>query len=215
MAEEKEVFILPTGRLINHAVFEMDVYTDPDTGKEGDPYYKVEVAFDPADVEGENTIEDALIEAAVDAWGDKAEDDFLDGKIRTPFLDGDTLAERREEKGKEGDAYKGKLVARPNTKFNKDGVEGPGGIQVFDEEVKPVTIANRQVIYDGCKVQCGVTIHCYKDNRGDKCQKFYLTAVQKVDDGERLVSQRDHSQLFKPAGRKKGDGKSRRRSRKS
>ena len=217
MSEKTEVreFALPEGRLINENLFEKDAYKDPQTSKEGTAKYKVEIAFDPGDVTGEGTIEDSLIDAACDKWGDGAEDEFLKGDIRTPFLKGDKLAKRREEKGKEGDAYKGKLVIRADTLYNKDGLDAPGGIQVFDEEVNEVGIVNRGAIYPGCMGVVGVTIHCYLDNAGDKSMKFYLSAFQKTGDGERLVASRDRSTMFKPVGRAKSeDGGSGRRSRK-
>src|SRR5690606_2886655 len=85
----------PEGRLINFALFERDIYKDA-RGKEAEPKYKVEMAFDPDDVTGEGTIEDAVLDAAIAKWGDKAEDDFFEGKIGSPFLDGDRMAEKRE-----------------------------------------------------------------------------------------------------------------------
>ena len=220
MADKKEVKVLtlPEGRLINCAFFTRDVYKDPETGAEGKPQYKGEIAFDPKDVTGENTIEDALIDAAVAAWGPDAEDKFINGKIISPFIDGDTLAEKREENGKSGDAYKGKLVCRPNTTFNKHGQDAEGGIDVFDEEVKPITGVNQQEIYPGCYGIAGVTISCYKNNRGEKALKFYLVAFQKTRDGEKLVTPRDNTKLFKPLakaaskdGEKAEDGGRRRR----
>lgn len=201
--KEVKTFLLPIGRLINEALFEKDVYTDA-RGKEGTPYYKLELAFEPKDVEGEGTIEDALIDAAIAEWGDAAEDWFIDGKIKSPFLSGDKLAQKRAEKGKEGDAYKGKIVIRANTIYNFNGQDAPGGIQVYDENVKQVTAANRQAIYPGCFGQAAVTISPYLDNAGEKALKFYLSAFQKTGDGEPLVATKDHSALFKPVSKPTG-----------
>ena len=130
--QEVEIFTLPEGRVINCALFEKDVYVNP-KGEAGKPSYKIEIAFDPDDVEGEDTFEDKLIDFAIEKWGDGAEEDFLDGKIRNPFLDGDKLAKRREANEKPGDAYKGKLVIRAHTLFNRDGRDGPGGIAVWND----------------------------------------------------------------------------------
>lgn len=199
--ETKQVFLLPIGRLINEALFEKDAYVDARTEKAGVPKYKVEIAFEPGDVTGEDTFEDELIEAACTEWGDGAEKDFLNGKIRSPFIDGNKLAERREKKGKEGDAYKGKLVLRADTLYNLNGQDAPGGIQVFDENAKAIGPANRQVIYPGCMGIVAVTVHCYQDNDGDPAMKCYLSAFQKTGDGEKLISSADHSTLFKPVGK--------------
>lgn len=207
MAEAKretKTLLLPVGRLINESLFERDSYTGPD-GKEGTPSYKIELAFDPKDVQGEGTVEDAILDAGIEKWGPSFEDLYLDGKIIGPFISGDKLAARRVEKGKEGGAYAGKLVARANTIYNLNGQDAPGGIQVWDEQVKPIGPANRQAVYPGCFGQAAVTIHCYLDNRGDKAMKFYLSAFQKTGDGEKLVASKDTSSLFKPVGKPAGD----------
>lgn len=201
--KETKTYLLPEGRLINSSLFEKDAYT-PDRGKPGVPSYKVELVFDPAQVTGVGTIEDDIINACCDEWGDAAEQQFLDGIIRSPFLEGDEQAERRAEKGKAGDAYKGKIVIRANTTFNLHGQDAPGGIQVFDEEVKQVGPANQHVIYPGVFGQAAVTISAYSmpdDNgRPKKGVKFYLVAFQKTKDGEKLVTAKDASTLFKPVG---------------
>ena len=197
MADKKEVkvFLLPEGRLINSSLFEKDAYT-PERGQPGKPMYKIEVAFDPKDVAGAGTFEDDLITAACVEWGDAAEEKFLNGGIHSPLLNGDDMAAKRAEKGKQGDPYKGKLVLRANTQFNLHGQDAPGGIQVWDEKVKPITVANQQAIYPGCYVQIAVTLQCY--SMEEKFVTCYLAAVQKTRDGDPLVATRDTSVLFKP-----------------
>lgn len=202
MTEEKVRHLTPVGRLIHESLFEKDQYTT-DKGKDGDPAYKIEVAFDRDDVEGEGTLEDALIDAVVAEWGEAAEQQFLDGKIRSCLIDGDELKARREEKGKSGDAYSGQMVMRASTKFNKHGMDAPGGVQVYDEDVQEIGPATRDQIYPGCYVQLGVVFSCY-DVQG-KGVKAYLIAVQKTGDGDKLVSQADHSTLFKATPRSEGD----------
>jgi len=204
----KPIFKLPEGRLINHALFERDVYT-PERGAPGKPKYQVELAFDPKQLEGEGTIEDKLLEAALEEWGDskKTEDDFFDGRIRIPFLNGDELARKRADKGKAGDAYKGKLIIRASTEFNKEGVQGPGGIQVWSPEVEPIALelGNTGEIYQGCYGVAAVTIACGKDpGKDDRYVKFYLSAFQKTRDGEKLSTGRDTSKLFEKVGRAEG-----------
>ncbi len=215
--EEVVIHTLPEGRVINCALFEKDVFTNPQ-GEAGKPSYKIEIAFDPEDVEGEGTFEDQLIFFAVDKWGEGAEADFLDGKIRNPFLDGDKLAKKREAKDKPGDAYKDKLVIRAHTLFNRDGRDGPGGIAVWDDgaggEVGPIEPMNADQVYPGCYGKVAVTIGSYEDNQGDLCLMLYLSAFQKTRDGDRLLTPRDTSKLFEPVGRKKGQA-SKRRTRKS
>ena len=211
--QEIETFTLPEGRVINCALFEKDTYVDA-KGNAAKPSYKIEVVFDPADVEGEGTFEDKLIDAAVEKWGDGAERDFLDGKIRSPFLDGDKLAAKREKNDKPGDAYKDKLAIRPHTLFNRDGRDGPGGIAVWDEALEAIEPLNGDAqVYPGMYGNVAVTIDSYEDRDGDPCLMLYLVAFQKTRDGEKLMTPRDTSKLFEPVGRKKGET-TRKRSRK-
>lgn len=214
-----EAFSLPVGRVINQSLFEKDVYTDPQ-GNAGKPSYKLEIAFDPADLVGEGTedyptVEDRLYWAAEDKWGEGAGQDFLDGKLRSPLLDGDKLKARREKRGKPGDAYEGKLVIRAHTLFNKHGEDASGGIQVWDEDVAEIDAANRQKIYSGCFGIAAVTIGTYvtKDVEGDEVNAlmFYLSAFQKLDEGDRLATPKDTSSLFQKVGRTKGAAKKRSR----
>lgn len=211
MTDKKEVkaFTLPEGRLINSSLFEKDAYT-PEKGRAGAPSYKVELVFDPNEVTGVGTVEDDLINAACEEWGDAAEQLFLDGEIRSPLLLGDEHADRRAEKGKAGDAYKGKIVIRANTTFNLNGQDAPGGIKVFDEDAKIVGVANQGIIYPGCYGIAGVTISTYLMD-GKKGVKFYLVGFQKTRDGDRLATGFDASTLFKPVGVPASSGSTRKR----
>lgn len=206
MAEtKKEVkrFLLPEARVINHSLFVKDAYKG-EQGKPGTPAYRVELAFDPADVTGEGTIEDDLCFAAMDKWGDTVEAEFNSGKVVTPLLDGNSLAERRVAKNKPGDAYKGKIVIRASTIYNFNGEDAAGGVQVFGPDVKPISAVDKDGVYQGCYGQALVTIGVYTGNRGEKGVKFYLSAFQKTRDGERLVTPQNHSVAFKPVGRPAG-----------
>ncbi len=203
---EKKRILTPVGRLINEALFEKDQFND-----EAKPYYKIEMAFPWADVEG---LEDELAAHAEGEWGAGASDDYFAEKIISPLLDGDKLAARREEKGKPGDAYKGMAVLRAKTLWNRDGMNAPGGIQVFGPAVEEIGPANRQEVYPGCYGQAALTIDTYDDMRsGDHALTFYLSAFQKTKDGERLMSARDFSEVFKAVGRTEGEGPARRRQR--
>lgn len=215
---ERKTFTLPEGRLINHALFERDIYKDPKTGKENDPRYQIELAFDAKQIEGEGTIEDQLLDEALAEFGDSkaTEDAFFGGDIRVPFLNGDELAKKREEKGKQGDAYKGKLVIRAATTFNKDGVAGPGGIAVYGpgggEDPISTNHGNVDSVYPGCYGIAAVTIAAGVDpgRGGGRYTKFWLVGFQKTRDGEKLFSGRDTASLFKPVGRTEGASEGRR-----
>lgn len=208
MADKKEVetILTPEGRLINEALFEKDKFDDKATAS-----YKIEMAFDPDDLAD---VEKALGKAAADKWGAGAEDEYFNGDIVDPLLDGNRLAKRREEKGKAGDAYKGKVVIRAHTIFNMHGQDAPGGIAVYGPDVAEIGPAQRQEVYPGCYGQAALTIDTYIESKTDKkALMFYLSAFQKTRDGERLVTQRDYSEVFKPVGRTEGEGKTRRKSR--
>lgn len=200
MADKKknaDPITLPEGRLINQNLYQMSAYTDPKTNVAGKPSYSIEMAFDKADILGEGKFEDALANAAADEWGDDAFQDFLDGKIGSPLIDGDKLAAKREAKGKAGDAYKGKIVIRAKTTF--DGV-GPG-VDTYDEDANLIEVVNRGKIYGGCYGRVAVTIGTYEDSRGNNAINLYLKAFQKTRDGDKLMASADTSSLFKPVGR--------------
>lgn len=213
--------LLPKARLINHNLFERDAYTDPATGKEGKLMYKIEMAFDPDTPELAKII-DQLYGAVCDHFDlPTSPEPFLDidkrhdtRAIITPFLDGDQKAAEREEKGKEGAAYKGKYVVRANTGFNKFGQDAPGGAAVFDMDVSEVGIANADKVYPGCYVQAAVAVNFYQNaTTKQRAFGFYLKAVQKVAEGERLVMARDMSKMFQPVGRTEAPAEGTRRRR--
>lgn len=200
--EDKRV-VLPEGRVINCSLFEKDAYTDPKSGKSSKPQYKIETVYGPAEVTGEGTCEDAMLDAAAAEWGQKVVDDWADEKIDIifPFINGDKQAAKREAEGKSGDAYKGKMILRAHTTFNNMGVDGPGGAAVYGPDTAKVEAVNQDIVYPGCYGILAVTFGAYKNNDGDFAITAYLVAFQKTKDGERLVTPQDHSTLFKPVGR--------------
>lgn len=213
MSDKKEVekIALPEGCLTNQSLFVKDIYKDPVTGKEGPPSYKCEVAIPMSDCDA---VEEKLAAFAVEKWGAGADTGYFDGKIRSPFLDGDKKAAEREEKGKEGNAYKGCYVVRAHTNFNLQGQDGPGGIQVFDPEVQPIDPVASGAIYPGCYGIALVSIGAYiSSETNTKSLMFYLSAFQKTRDGDPLISSADHSQAFKPVGRDQDGGTGGRRRR--
>ena len=195
MAKEKEKLRVLTavGRLVNNSLFEKDAFVD-DKGREATPSYKVELAFDdPKDIV---ELENAVVAAAVAEWGKDAEKDYDSGVIKSPILDGDELAKRREAKGKKGDAYEGKLVIRASTIYNRNGDDAPGGIYVCGPDAKEIDFADRGKVYNGAYGQVVVNPSPYLIS-GDKGVTLYLQGFQLVKDGERLRGQ-DVSSLFKP-----------------
>lgn len=195
----------PEGRVINSSFWEKDVYTDP-RGREGVAQYKVEMAFDEDDI-GE--LEDAIVDACVEEWGSKAEEDYESEAIRSPILDGNELADDREERGKSGEAYRDKFVVRASSIFNKHGEDAPGGIYVCDENAEEISFAERDKVYNGIMGVANVTVSCYKID-GRKGVTLYLNGFQVTGEGERLRD-RDPSSLFKAkAPKKSGRGRKRR-----
>ncbi len=207
--EKKQQHVLPEGRVINENLFILDAFKG-ERGEPGVPSYKLELAFDPKDIEGEGTFEDMLIEAACAEWGDAAEQEFLDGKILTPLKSGDEMAADRESRGKVGDAYKGKVVVRAKSFYNLNGAKGePGGMRVYGPDNEPIPFLRREEVYNGCYGHVAVVIDTYIDNKKQKGLTLYMTAFQKTRDGERLVTAA--ASPFKPVGRVEGATTTRKR----
>ena len=200
-------FALPEGRVINESLFVKDQFNDKAV-----PSYKIEIAVENGSKALEK-FQDKLMDFADEFWGEGAGDDE---DLVLPLISGNKLAKKREKKGKDGSAYKGMTVIRAKTIYNTDGNDGPGGIQVFDEDVEEVVPAQQRVIYRGCYGIAGVTIGAYEDDDGNNALTLYLTAFQKTGEGEHLTSSADRSTLFKPKQRSEGGsnrGKKKRKSR--
>jgi len=211
MATEKTQILTPVGRLINHALFEKDKFVDA-KGNEGKPSYKIEMAFDPDDLKD---LEDAIVDACVTKWGASAEKDYDEGKINSPILDGDDLAAKRVAKGKQGDAYVGKLVIRASTQFNLDGQDAPGGVYVAGDDGNALDFTQRGTVYQGCMGMALIEVNCYDPigRDGKPGVNLYLKGFQWTGEGERLVSN-SAAGAFKPVGRTASNdegGSSRRR----
>ena len=208
MPDKKEAvrIMSPVGRVTNHSLFEKDTYTD-ERGHEAVPSYKVEMAFEPDELVD---FEDAIVEVAVDFFGGDAEVDYNEGRLRSPIMDGDKMAEEREKRGKKGDAYVGKLVVRAKTIFNRDGTDGPGGVYVCGPDAKETDFAERGKVYNGCYGQMSVTLNPYPGIAGGQPGiSLYLNGFQFVKDGERLRGA-DPSSLFSPMMGKDSESKGRR-----
>lgn len=197
MATEKEKapeIMLPEGRITFQALFVKDQYNE-----QAAPAYKIELAFEKGALD---RINDQMLDFANDTWGAGAEDSVV-----LPIKDGDVMAKKKEDNGKEGEAYKGMDVLRANTIYNKHGENGPGGISVYSPDGETeIGIANQSEMYSGCYGIAAVTFKEYtqEDPRTKETYNgitLYLVAVQKTRDGERLIAQQDRSKLFKPVGR--------------
>jgi hypothetical protein len=205
--EPAEVVLLPEARLINNALFERDQFND-----KAKPAYKIEVAIHKDD-KGLDAVIDKLYGFA-EQNGLKADEklDVDGGEITSGIIDGDKIAKKRERDGKPADAYKDHWVIRASTAFNRDGVDGPGGAAVFDENAEPVLIVNQGVVYNGCYGIAAVTMKTYKDDEsGLPAFGFYLAGFQKTKDGEKFASARDLSSVFKPLGKAGAPAEGRRR----
>lgn len=191
--------IIADARMINGSLFEKDTFR-PKKGKEGEPAYKIEVAFDKNGKVADDVINS--IYDGLEALGIKGKLDVDGGNIISGLKDGDAIATKREKDGKPGDGYRGKFVVRAKTKYNHNGDDAPGGINVFNEDAERIVPAKQSDIYNGCYVQTIVAMNVYTDDdSGNDAISFYLNAVQKIGDGERFASTRDYSQAFKPVGR--------------
>jgi len=181
--------LLPVGRVINHSLFRKEQFNEKAT-----PSYKIELAFDKGELDD---FHNQCLDYANETWGAGAEDSVI-----IPIKDGDEMAAKRKKDGKPGDAYAGKDVIRANTIYNKDGDDGDGGVQVLNVDVSPIGPANASEIYLGCLGIAAVTFGNYQDQAtGNNAITLYLAAFQKTADGDRLVTAKDYSGLFKPVGR--------------
>jgi hypothetical protein len=192
MAKEVKRFATPEGRLFYGHVFERNIYVD-EKGREGDPTYSATIGVDPT--EAAELIDAALL-LATENFGKDVQLDIDGGTIKTPFKWGDAEASRREARGKEGGATKGLLLIKATTQYNASGDMAAGGIQVFDENALPITIEQKDTVYNGSYGVIVLTMSAYTVS-GTQGIKFYLSAYQKTKDGERLGGG-DVKALLKP-----------------
>lgn len=205
--EETKSFEFPEGRMINNSLKEKDAFKANEKSTPGKPSYKAEMAFDDNDLM--KKVMDDVWEEVANKYGDDAVFD-IDAQagdknvIISPFKIGDEMAEKREKKGKVGDAYKGKIVIRFDTIYNFEGMDMPGGAAVHLEDVTKITLKNQEAwgqIWNGIYGIIYGNLHFYVDNDGNNAFKFYYKAFQKTREGEKLSTGSDTSALFKPVGR--------------
>lgn len=144
----------------------------------GEPKYSLTHLFDVGDPEvaaGLNEAKAAAVKACQDQWPNRdVVAAIRAGEIQWPFKKGDVEAQKRENKGKKGDFYKGKEVLKASTTFPPD-VIGRDRAQIIDPKK----------LYSGMVVRTEVNFKA-GDADGDYVTA-YLNFVMKVADGERLA----------------------------
>ena len=136
--------------------------------------YSITVIFDEAarQTPEYQALQDAVIECAKSAFGDKAVAMLASGSVRSPFRkDG-------EEKGYgEGTHF---ITARSESK--------PGVVAPYaGEDGRPALFTDEQVakeLYPGCYVRAALSVFSYSGKT--KGVSFALNAVQKLGEGDRL-----------------------------
>lgn len=211
--KQKDVFLTGEGRLINHALFTKDKFDEKSAAK-----YRIEMVFPKADLANPESelskLAQKVYDFAAENYGEAIYLDFdppEQGKtmIATGFKDGDKYAAKREKAGKPGDAYKGMLILRADSIYDKEGQDGSAGIATFGEggTEDPIGPANSSRIYGGCFGNAAVTNYAYESNDGEPCVKFYLEGFQKTKDGDKLAKGKNFEGVFKPlAGRPAASG---------
>lgn len=126
----------------------------------------------------------AVLDAAVEEWGPKAQELLKTGQLKNPFITKD--AERY--------GYpKGSIYIRPWSKFQPQVVSRYG-----DENGQPLEIPTARVeaeLYAGAKVRAYVRPFPY-DTAGNRGISFNLGNMQKLGDGERLDNRVSATEQF-------------------
>ena len=130
-------------------------------------------------------------------WGAGSDEDE---NLVLPIKDGDEMAAKKAENGKQGDAYEGMDVIRASTTFNYNGDDAEGGIKVLDFDSKTlISPLEQDKVYRGCMMRAAVTIGTYSQNvTGYNAMNLYLKAVHKTGEGDRLGGDGDEDLGFEP-----------------
>ena len=124
-----------------------------------------------------SVLENAAMEAATAAWGDKAAQMIKDGLIKSPFLDGDGPQGKSKQSGEPHAGFAGHRFIRVMS-----GAEYRP--QLFDQKVHPTD--DPALLYSGCYVYAVVNAFTWKNDMNGKGISFSVSIVQKVKDGERM-----------------------------
>jgi hypothetical protein len=134
---------------------------------QGDPLYSVTLLFEPEDVK---ELKKVAARLAQQKWPGR--------ELKTlqfPFKSGDREADRMNERGKNGEIYRGYVVCKASSKY-APGVVGP------DKQ----TIIDPSQVYSGCMVRAQLNVKPYSAGANEGV-KLYLNHIMKTRDGERLI----------------------------
>ena len=150
-----------------------DLFEPKAFGKDKEPKYKATFLFDKnADL---TEMREAVKLAAKEKWGD-----VIPKGIKLPFIDGNT---------KEMDGYEDTIVVNASSKFPP---------QVVNQKCDAVT--DKTSVYAGCYVRGSLIANAWEYTEGKSVMgrgvSFYLSAVQKVADGEPFAKRQNASDLF-------------------
>jgi len=179
MAEEVKEYrtiVLPRARALYADLFEPRAFMK--NGKpQGKPTYNLTHLFDTTQegvTEGLTEAKAMALKACQDEWpGRDCVAAIKAGEISWPFKDGDALKAKRENVGKNGDAYAGMQVLKSDSK-NAPGIVGLDRKEILDQSR----------IYDGMVVRTEVNFKA-GDTNGNYV-KAYLNFVMKVADAPRI-----------------------------
>ena len=184
-----KTFTLPEGRVINQSLFSKDKFNAAAKAK-----YNVEIAYPKGTLDAFNNF---LLDIANEVWGEGSDEDE---NLVLPIKDGDEMAARKAENGKQGEACEGMDVIRASTTFNYNGDDAEGGVKILDLDAKTlISPLEQDKVYRGCMMRAAVTIGTYAQNvTGFHAMNLYLKAVQKTGEGDRLGGDGDEDLGFEP-----------------
>jgi hypothetical protein len=127
-----------------------------------------------ADLSG---LEKAVLDAAVEEWGDKAKELAKNGLIKNPFLDGDGPQGVSKKKGERYAGFAGHrfIRAMSGEDFRP---------KLVNRKVLPIT--SQDECYSGCYGYAVVHAFTWENKENGKGVSFGLSMIQVAKDGERL-----------------------------
>lgn len=162
----------------------------------GTPKYDITLGLSPdhADI---TAIKALALKAAKEKWpGRDIAGQWKEGIFKFPFTDGNKLAAKAEQKGKDGDLYRGKivLVARSQYEPNLAAVVN-GKLVDFNDQNRATA---KPYFYRGAEVFALLNFQAY-DGGGDNPDGVtaYLQQVVSLNKGDRLGKQVSAAETFK------------------
>jgi hypothetical protein len=195
----RETLKSPAGIAMYCNVFKARARKGDNGEQKGSPKFSVLLVFDKkADL---SELEEAVVEAAVEKFGSKAEEMLAKGKIKNPIRDAEDYVD--EEKDDE-ENFPFNMPRAKMIRFAKNEDQGAPG--VVDADAEP--IMDKSEFYSGCKARVSCRAYAY-DQNGNKGVSFALINVQKIKDGERLGGSDPNAEDDFKEGKAKKSGKSR------